>query len=590
MAKKSRTEELRLKGLPVSPGVAHAPIVVLDREELRIPARPIKEKDIPSEINRLENALVKTREQIQEIKERLSESLGEKDASIFDAHLLVVEDSSILEAVKKQLSLRLLCVEYLYHHLTTSFAQSMREVDDPYLRERSSDILDVGRRVLNNLMGKTFTGSIKLEQPSIVVAHDLTPSDTATLDRKFVLGFVTDLGSKTSHTSIMARSLNIPAVVGVKDASVLLKPLQEAILDGYEGLLIVNPSEGTNFTYGRIEERRHRVEEQLSTLRETKAVTKDNHRVIVSANVELPDDLELLWDTGAEGIGLHRTEFLFLNRVDTPSEEEQIAMYEKVIAASRPYPAILRTLDVGGDKLLEGASLVEDLNPFLGCRAIRYSLARPDLFRTQLRALCRAGKGEKIRILFPMIATAEEMFRARQMLSACAEELEKERVPFSNMDQIELGAMVEVPSIALAIETIIEQVDFLSIGTNDLIQYTLAVDRTNEKIAYLYQPTHPAIIRLIKGVVEVAHAHNKWVGVCGEMAGEVQLTPLLLGLGVDEFSMGSVFIPRVKRAVQALSYEETKKLVDTLDQFKSSEEILACLVELAKQSYPELFE
>ncbi|MEM9445991.1 MAG: phosphoenolpyruvate--protein phosphotransferase [Verrucomicrobiota bacterium] len=580
--------ERRFSGIPVAPGVGHAEILVIDREEQRIPPTPVEEADIPNELARLEVALVKTREQIQEIKEHLSHSLGEKDASIFDAHLLVVEDNSILEAVKKQLYMRKLCVEYIYHHLTQSFAQSMKEVDDPYLQERASDILDVGRRVLNNLLGLDSAKRLKLTKPTIVVAHDLTPSDTAVLDRKFIVGFATDLGSKTSHTAIMARSMNIPAVVGLKDVSNFIDSNIPAIIDGYEGMLIIHPLQETDFVYGKIEERRHEVDEQLTALKESQAVTKDNRRIIVSANVELPDDLALLAETGAEGIGLYRSEFLFLNRVVLPEEEEQLEMYRKVVEASLPYPAIIRTLDVGGDKLLEEADISDDLNPFLGWRAIRYLLERVDVFKTQMKAILRAGGGKAIRMMFPMIATYEELMKSKELLQECYQELEASGLPYSK--EVELGVMVEVPSLALTLDRIVNEVEFFSIGTNDLIQYTLAIDRTNEKVANLYQPCHPSIIQLIRRTVDVAHEHNKWVGVCGEMAGEVILTPLLLGLGVDELSMGSIFIPRVKKAVQSLSYKEMSAFVLEIEKKNTAQEIQDCLEEIASQNYPELLE
>ncbi|MEM9399211.1 MAG: phosphoenolpyruvate--protein phosphotransferase [Verrucomicrobiota bacterium] len=588
MSQPEDAQEKRYKGIAVVPGVTHGKLVVIDREELHVPPHEIQESDIPNEISRLESALIKTREQIQEIKDHLSQSLGEKDASIFDAHLLVVEDSSITEAVKKQLQLRKLCVEYIYHHLTQSFAQSMREVDDPYLKERSSDILDVGRRVLNNLMGNAFVRKIELSEPCIVVAHDLTPSDTAVLNRELVLGFATDLGNKTSHTAIMARSMNIPAIVGLKDISQKAISGQSAILDGYEGYLITDATDDTNFAYGRIEKRRHEVEESLASLREVSAETKDGRRIIVSANVELPADLEMLPKSGAEGIGLYRSEFLFLNRMELPDEQEQLETYRKVVQASKPYPAIIRTLDIGGDKLLEESFVHDDLNPFLGWRAIRYLLERTDVFKTQLRAILRAGAGTSVRIMFPMIATYEELMRSKEILEECMHELDKEGI--AQAKEIELGAMVEVPSFALTVEKAIEEVDFLSIGTNDLVQYTLAVDRTNEKVAYLYQPCHPAIIHLIKHVVDVAHAHSKWVGVCGEMAGEITLTPMLLGLGIDELSMGSIFISRVKRAIQTLTYRDMQAMVEEVQKFNTSEQIQKHLDQIALAHYPELLE
>jgi len=578
--------DISLRGIPVSPGVARGRLIVLSREDFSVPKRPIQEEDIGAEIERLEKALVKTRSQILEIQKHLSESIGEKDASIFDAHLLVVEDSTLLEAVKKQMESRKLCADFIFHHVTQRYAQSMREVDDPYLQERASDISDVAKRVLNNLSGKMLGERYSLEEPSIILSHDLAPSDTAMLDRSKVLGFATDLGSRTSHTAIMARSLNIPAVVGLKDASYHFDSGDEVILDGYEGVLVVNPSEQTRFEYGQLEEKRHEIEVGLGELRTTEAVTRDNHKIIISANVELPEDLPMLKQSGAEGIGLYRTEYVFLNRSSLPTEDEQIEIYRKVVEAAKPHSVIFRTLDIGGDKVASHLGLSEELNPFLGWRAIRYCLGSEGVFRTQLRAICRAGEGTEVSIMFPMVSTFEELKMAKAELQSVLLELARERIPHTS--DIEIGVMMEVPSLAMIADHIVPQVDFMSIGTNDLIQYSMAVDRTNEKVAYLYQPTHPAIIRLIRRVVEAGHAGNVWVGVCGEMAGEVSLTPLLLGLGVDELSMGSVFIPRVKRAVQRLDFNEMKAFVDDIEHLATAEEIAAKLNDVASRHYPEL--
>ncbi|NJK92765.1 MAG: phosphoenolpyruvate--protein phosphotransferase [Blastochloris sp.] len=588
MSKKKLRSDIRLTGIPASPGVVHAKIHVLDREEIHVPALPIEDSEIGAEISRLEEALFQTREQIREIKEHLSQSIGEKDAAIFDAHMLVVEDSSLLEAVRKQVETKKLCVDYVFHHLMLSYAASMRQVDDPYLQERASDIMDVGKRVLKNLRGMAPSEKLHLEEPCILVAHDLTPSDTALFDRKMILGFATDLGNRVSHSAIMARSLNIPSVVGLKDASQSLDSGIPAILDGYEGILILNPSEKTGFEYGQIEQKRHAIEEGLTQLRLTEAISKDGRKVTVSANVELLDDLHLIQSAGAEGIGLYRTEFLFVNRTELPTEEEQITIYQKVMQAAHPHPVIFRTLDVGGDKMFDHLGLSEEQNPFLGWRGIRYSLGSPAIFESQLRAICRAGVGFKVRIMFPMISTYEELVQAKSTLQGVILDLEKEEI--AHCSDIEIGAMIEVPSAALIVDRMVPEVDFLSIGTNDLIQYTLAVDRTNEKVAYLYQPTHPAVLQLIQNVVTKAHEGHVWVGVCGEMAGEIMFTPLLLGLGVDELSMGSIFIPRIKRVIQSLNHQEMKALAEEALKMNTGAEVLDLLEKVAHAHYPELLD
>ncbi len=586
MSESNLNIDVPLHGIAASPGVASGPLVVIDRENIPVPKRTIKEEHISRELSRLETALVETRAQIQQIKEHLSSSIGEKDASIFDAHLLVLEDSSLLEAVKRQMSERLMCAEYIFHHIIQAYSQSMREVDDPYLQERAADLMDVGKRVLNNLMGNHTMDRYELEQPSIILAHDLSPGDTAMLDRSKVLGFATDLGGKVSHAAIIARALNIPAVVGLKDASFSLESGTHVLLDGYEGSLILNPSEATLYEYGQMEEKRHAVDESLEELRETHATTQDGRRLVISANVELPEDLPLIKAAGAEGIGLYRTEFLYLNRLDLPDEDEQVEVYRRVVEGSHPHPVIFRTLDIGGDKILSNLHLDEELNPFLGWRAVRFTLERREIFETQLRAICRAGAGHRIRIMFPMITIYEELVESKKILQGVLRDLK--RSGKAHATDIEIGAMIEVPSAVMIVEHIATEVDFLSIGTNDLVQYTLAVDRTNERVAYLYQPAHPSILAFIKRTVEAAHKSNIWVGVCGETAGDVMLTPLLVGLGVDELSMGSIFIPRVKKAVQSLNYEEMRQLTEEVMRMPTADAIMEKVEAVVARSYPEL--
>ena len=578
--------ELRLAGIPASPGVVSGRLAIFSHEELRVRPTPIQESQIPDELRRLEAALLKTRQQIQGIKDHLAQSLGDGQTEIFEAHLLVAADSTIASAVRRQLELRKVCVEHIYQHVIHAYAQSMKEMEDPYLRERAADILDVGRRVVYNLLGRKLADLYSLDVPSIILAHDLTPSDTAILNRQLALGFATEVGSTTSHTAIMARSLNIPAVVGLHSVLAKCELGAPVILDGYAGLLIVYPTEQTRYEYGQIEKRRLAVEQSLEVLRDTPATTKDGRRLVLSANVELPEDLPLITESGAEGIGLYRTEFLFLNRVQFPSEEEQTNIYQQVVQASRPHLAIIRTLDLGGDKLPSHQGLDPEANPFLGWRAIRYCLEKPDLFKTQLRAICRSNPEGKVRVMFPMIATKEELVAALALLGEAREELKAADIPAAT--EVEAGAMIEVPSAAMIVDRLAPLVQFLSIGTNDLTQYTLAADRTNERVASLYQPTHPAVLTLIERVVEAAHANGIWVGVCGEMAGDVVMTPILLGLGVDEMSMGSVAIPRVKKALQSLDYGECQALAKKLVKMDSGEDSRKILVDMAQRVYPEL--
>ena len=579
--------ELRLTGIPASPGVVSGRLAVFSKEEeVRIHPTAIRGEQIEDEMRRLEAALLKTREQIQKIRDQLAHSLGEQPTDIFEAHLMVAADSTIASAVRRQLELRKVCVESVYQHVIRAYAQSMKEVEDPYLRERAADILDVGRRVIHNLLGRKLTDLYALDEPSVILAHDLTPSDTALLNRQLALGFATEAGSVTSHTAIMARSLNIPAVVGLHEVLERCESGAAVILDGYAGLLIVNPTEQTRYEYGQIEKRRHEVEVSLEALRDTPGATRDGRKIILSANVELPEDLPLIAESGAEGIGLYRTEFLFLNRVHFPGEDEQTNIYRQVVEASRPHLAIIRTLDLGGDKLPTHLGLDPEQNPFLGWRAIRYCLEKPDVFKVQLRAICRSNPGGKVRVMFPMIATREELASALAMLGEAREELRVAGVPAAA--EVEAGAMIEVPSAALIVNRLAPLVQFFSIGTNDLTQYTLAADRTNERVAGLYQPTHPAVLSLIRMVVEAARRHNIWVGVCGEMAADVVMTPVLVGLGVDEMSMGSVAVPRVKKAVQCLDYGECQRLTEELLSMDSGQQIHQRLQQVAQGAYPEL--
>ena len=548
--------------------------------------RRIEEKEIPEEIARFETALIATRTQILEMQHRIAESIGAKDAGIFDAHLLVVEDRTLIDEVLRTLARDKTNVEHVFQSVAGRYAKTLSEIDDPYLRERALDIHDVTRRVVRNLMGKESRDLASITTPHILIAHNLAPSDTAQLNRHLVLGFATDMGSKTSHTAIMARSLNIPAVVGLHDASSQLATGDHILLDGYNGLVIVNPSDQTLWEYGELEVKKTEVEEKLTQLRETVSTTLDGRHVILSANIELPEDMEQVQQSGAEGVGLYRTEFFYIGKSELPTEEDQYQAYRKVAESVLPHSVIVRTLDLGGDKFMSALHMPEELNPFLGWRAIRFCLERVDIFKTQLRAMLRASAVGNVKIMYPMISGVDELRRANAILEECRQELRAEGKPFK--EDLEVGAMIEIPSAAIAADILAREVDFFSIGTNDLIQYSIAVDRLNEHIAHLYEPTHPAIIRLIRMTVDAAHAHNLWVGVCGEMGGDIVLTPLLLGLGVDELSTGAALVPRVKRAVQALDIAACLKLIEDVKSLDSAAAILAKCEEVARAHYPEL--
>jgi len=580
-------KEIRFEGAGVSPGIACGRVHVA-RDELEDVVRyRIAPSQVADEIARFETALIQTRMQILQMQQRIAESIGAKDAAIFDAHLLVVEDRTLIDEVLRKLETDLCNVEWIFQEVATRYAETLNRIDDPYLRERALDIQDVTKRVIGNLQGKAPKAFLALTEPHILVAHNLTPSDTANINRANVLGIATDLGSRTSHTAILARSLNIPAIVGLHDITAKLETGQHVLLDGNDGWLIVDPTPKILAQYAEIESRRAKVTAKLKELRETTSTTRDGRHIVLSANIELPQDVDAVKANGAEGVGLYRTEFLYLNRPSLPTEDEQYEIYRKVAERVRPDPLIIRTFDLGGDKLAPGTvDIADELNPFLGWRAIRFCLENIDIFKTQLRAILRASVVGNVKIMFPMISGLDELRRAIAVLDECKVELRSSKIDMA--ERLEVGAMIEIPSAAICASVLAPEVDFLSIGTNDLIQYALAVDRVNEKIAHLYEPTHPAVLRLLKMIADAAHDHNLWVGVCGEMAGDIALIPLLLGLGMDELSTAAILVPRVKRAVQSLTIPECRELVEETFKLDTGSEILTRCLELADKRYGDL--
>ena len=577
-------KEIRFRGAGVSPGLARAVIHVVRDDLDNVVRYHIEPSQIGNEIARFEAALVQTRVQILEMQQKIAEAIGAKDAAIFDAHLLVVEDRTLIDEVLRRLEAERCNVEWVFQEVASNYVETLSKIDDPYLRERAVDMQDVTRRIVRNLQGKAPKPVFSTAEPHILVAHNLTPSDAASMDRQLVLGIATDLGSRTSHTAIIARSLNIPAVVGLHDATEKLESGQHVLLDGYTGLLIVDPTAETLSYYGEIEIRKGQVTKELKQLRETTSTTSDGRHIVLSANIELPGDVDAVAENGAEGIGLYRTEFLFVNRDTLPSEEEQYETYRKVAEQVKPNPLIIRTFDLGGDKLAVGAVDVGDeLNPFLGWRAIRFCLENIDIFKTQLRAILRASAVGNVKIMFPMISGLEELRHAKAVLDECRNEVGEKK-----SGKMEVGAMIEIPSAAISADSLAREVDFFSIGTNDLIQYTIAVDRVNERIAHLYEPTHPAVLRLLKMIADAAHTNDIWVGVCGEMARDVATIPILVGLGMDELSVGATSVPRVKMAVRSLAVPECQQLVNEVLQLQTSSEILARCLELATKRYGDL--
>ncbi len=549
----------------------------------------VSEAEVPEELKRLEQGLVETRQQILEVQRQVTKGLGAEDASIFDAHLLVLEDPTLVEEVTRLICQEKVTAAYAFQQVAEKYVRTLSGIDDDYLRERATDMRDVTSRMLDNLVGRTTNFDLgKLKEPCIIISYDLTPSQTAQIDKAMVKGFATDIGSRTSHTAIMARSLRIPAVVGLHSASQQLASGSYALLDGFNGQIVVNPTDQTLFEYGQLERKRFTLEEKLRDTIDKAAVTLDGTPVVLSANVEQPTDTEAVIASGAEGVGLFRTEYLFINRETLPSEEEQYQAYRQVATALRPHPVIIRTLDLGGDKFLSHLQVPQEMNPFLGWRAIRFCLQQREIFRLQLRAILRASVEGNVKLMYPMICSLDELNQANALLEQFKAELKGEGVPYD--DRMEVGAMIEIPSAAVEAESLARRVQFFSVGTNDLIQYTLAVDRLNEKIAYLYEPTHPAILRLIKMTADAGRHHGIWTGVCGEMAGDPVLTPLLLGLGVTELSAAPSVVPQIKYLIRRLKMNEAETLAAFALKCESGAEILARCRKLVQQIAPSLLD
>jgi phosphotransferase system enzyme I (PtsI) len=580
--------ERTYSGIAAAGGVVHAKVLVLGHGHAEVPERELSESEVGVELERFRQALVDTRHELQAIQRQVSSAMGAKEADIFEAHLLVLDDPTLLDEVSRGITERRRNAEASFHEVAGKYAAALAAVDDDYLRERAADVRDVEQRVLNNLLGvATASDLANLLEPVIVVAPDLSPSTTAVLDRTKVLGFATDGGGKTSHTAIMARKLRIPAVVGLGEATRQVRSGEYALLDGHSGLLIVNPTDATLFQYGQIRERRAAFEQRLRDLRDQPAVTFDGTKLILAANIDDPADSAAVKEAGAEGVGLFRTEFLFLKSATAPDEESQFRAYRDAAAALAPAPVVIRTLDLGGDKLPgEGAGHREE-NPFLGWRAIRISLDQPAAFKQQLRAILRASAHGNVKLMYPMISSVDELLAANEILDECRGELRGAGVPFD--ERMEVGMMIEVPSAALIAPLLAPHVNFFSFGTNDLTQYTLAVDRMNERVAHLHQVTHPGVLRLMQMTIEAAREHGRWVGVCGEAAGDPAVIPLFVGLGVQELSATPAVVPAAKFLLRRLKVNEAKAMTEEALKLGTSTAVYARSLALAKQVAPELF-
>jgi phosphoenolpyruvate-protein phosphotransferase (PTS system enzyme I) len=563
------------KGVPAAPGIAIGKVFLLGQASERVRRAKVGEALLDKETARLDLAVTATSQEIELIKQKVAKEVGPKEAAIFNAYLHILEDPLLIQATRDRVKKDRCNVEFALQETTVNLVRQFGESADEYLRERVADITDVTSRLMRHLTGQPAGPLSEIREEVVVVAHDLTPSQTASMPRDKIIGFVTDIGGRTSHVAIMARSLEIPAVVGLQDITQSVAAGDTLVIDGSTGEVLVNPDARTLAHYRQTQQKYAAANRKLKKMKGVTAVTRDGYRLTVAANLELPEENAHAQKYGAEGVGLFRTEFLYLNHRELPSEDEQFEAYRQVAQQSLPYATIIRTLDIGGDKFFSPLNTAKEMNPFLGLRAIRLCLAHVDLFKVQLRAILRASHFGKIKIMFPMISGVEELRAAKAVLEEARSELAAAKIPFDK--NLEIGIMIEVPSAALTADVLAREADFFSIGTNDLIQYTLAADRVNERVAYLYNPLHPAILRLIQRVVEAAHAERIWVGMCGELASDPALTPLLVGLGLDEFSTVPAFVPQLKHCIRNLNFSDSKALAEQAMKCATTAEVEAIM-------------
>ena len=559
-----------LKGIAASQGVAVAKVYKLEQPVLDI--QKVEVTDLEAEKAKIERAFAKTVEDIEKIKETAAGHLAAEELAIYDAHLMMAQDPEFKSQILDEIENSKENAEYAAQTVASNMVSMFENMDDSYFKERAADIKDVSFRLLCNLTGKTIPNLATLDSPVIIVAKDLTPSDTGSLNKEFAKGFATEMGGRPSHSAIMARSLEIPAVVGVKDLMANVKSGDTVVLDAIAGEVIVNPDEKTIAEYKAKGAAYEKEKEELKSFKDQPSVSTDGHKVLIVGNIGSPADVQAVRDNGGEGVGLFRTEFLYMKSEDDfPNEDTQFAAYKEVLEAMQGKPVVIRTLDIGGDKKLKYYQFAEEMNPFLGVRAIRFCLQRKDIFRTQLRALLRASAYGHLCIMFPMIATVNEFKEAKQCYEDARAELIKEGVKVG--DDVEVGCMIEIPAAAVLADQLAKYADFFSIGTNDLIQYSMAADRMSQSVSYLYQPLNPSILRLIKMTIDGAHKHGHWCGMCGEMAGDELAAPVLLGLGLDEFSMSATSMLRARRMINGLSYAEMQKLADKALEMDTMEEV-----------------
>ena len=566
-----KTETRELQGTGASPGIAIGSVRIADRSRVAVYETGIMPEDVPAEVFRFRAALVAAEAELKRVKQEVESNRGPEHLYVIDAHLLILQDSMLSLETIETIEKDLINAEAALKRALRKFKEFFDAIGDEYLRERSGDVETVVERVLRCMVGQSQESVNEVEGMAIVVAHDLSPADVLQIDKSRVIGFVTDLGGKTSHSAILARALEIPAVVGLERITSVLRDGDVLIVDGTTGMVVINPDEETFRNYLRRKQRYEYTEREFLKLRDLPSETVDGHRLLLKGNLEFAEEIPSLKNHGGEGIGLYRTEMLFFNRQQLPDEEEQFAAYAAVVREMAPHPVTIRTLDVGGDKFVPGLNLADELNPALGLRAIRLSLRQPETFMPQLRAILRASALGKVRLFFPMISGVGEIRAVKVLLEQAKQQLRYEGVPFD--EGIAIGIMIEIPSAVIVADLLAREVDFFSVGTNDLIQYSLAIDRTNEHLTHLYEPLHPAVLRSLKMVVDAAHAAGIDACMCGEMAGESEYLPILLGLGFDELSMNAVSILRVKKILRRCSLHETKKLVERALTYATAQEV-----------------
>ena len=576
-----------IQGVGASPGIIIGRAYLVERFKVRLPQKRIDHMKVEEEVKRFLLAIKKSQDQLTEIKEKILDPEVRKHSFILDVHSMILNDEMVLQDTLDTIRKEKVNAEWALDLTLEKLDTAFKAIEDEYLRERRSDLHYVAARIFRNLLGKKHDDITRIKGKAIIVAHDLSPADTLQMNLEHVAGFITDIGGKVSHTAILSRSLGIPAVVGLEVATSLINGGDLLIIDGETGEVVINPTEEISQSFLERKRRTKWIEREILKYASLPAETRDGVRTRLQANIEMVEEISSAKMHGAEGIGLYRTEILYLNRKDLPTEEEHFQTYRRLVEDIYPATATIRTLDIGGDKFLPDYSKNNELNPALGLRAIRFSMKEVDIFKTQLRGILRASAHGRLRILFPMISGVEEIRQAKAILEEVKKDLAKAGIPFDQ--EIEVGAMIEIPSASVTADLLAREVDFFSIGTNDLIQYTLAVDRINEHVSYLYEPLHPAILRIIRGVVQSAHQAKISVAICGEMATEPAYALVLLGLGLDEFSMNPVSIPKVKKVFRMSRFEETRSLVEQLFQFPTASEIESFVRNWMASQFPEDF-